>query len=83
MTVFKNIVVIGGSGNVGRHILAALAESKDDFGTISSLKREGFPTSEVLKELVKNGVRVIEADFKDKASLVKAFEGMSLLFILI
>ena len=74
----KHIVVVGGSGNVGREILAALIDNKDDFGTISALKRKGFPTSGVLKGLNPKGVRILEADFKDKASLVAAFKGRHL-----
>ena len=51
MSALKNIVVIGGSGNVGREILAALIEKKDEFGTISALKREGVEVSDILKKL--------------------------------
>jgi len=77
MSALKNIIVIGGSGNVGREILAALLDRKDDFGTISSLKRAGFPTSPILQELEGRGVCVVEANFKDKASLASAFKGSS------
>jgi len=71
----KNVIVIGGSGNVGREILASLLESRADFGTISALKREGVPASETLQQLAQQGVQIIEASYKDKASLVKAFKG--------
>jgi uncharacterized protein YbjT (DUF2867 family) len=73
MSSFKNIVVIGGSGNVGREILSELIEKKDEFGTISALKRESVPASDILKKLQARGVQIIEANFKDKASLVAAF----------
>jgi uncharacterized protein YbjT (DUF2867 family) len=73
---FKNVIVIGGSGNVGREVLAALLEKKHEFDSISSLKRKGYPTSDILKEFEAKGVRVIEADYKDKASLVEAFKGI-------
>ena len=78
MSALKNVVVIGGSGNVGREILSALLARKDEFGTISALKREGHmhPTSDVLRGLATQGVHIIEADLKDKASLVKAFKGI-------
>jgi uncharacterized protein YbjT (DUF2867 family) len=76
MSTLKNIIVIGGSGNVGREILSSLLARKDEFGTISALKREGYPTSDVLQGLAVQGVRVLEANLKDKASLVKAFKGI-------
>jgi uncharacterized protein YbjT (DUF2867 family) len=71
----KNIVVVGGSGNVGREILGALVDHKSDFVTISALKREGFPTSGVLDGLNSKGVRILEANFKSKSSLATAFTG--------
>ena len=76
MSALKNVIVIGGSGNVGREILRALVGRKDEFGTISALKREGFPTSEVLQELEKQGIQVLEANLKDKDSLVPVFKGI-------
>jgi len=72
---FKNIVVVGGSGFIGREILNGLLEKKHEFGTISSVKREGFPASDVLKKLEPQGVLIVEANYKDKSSLVKAFTG--------
>ena len=79
MTTLINIIVIGGSGNVGREILAALLEAKADFGTISALKREGVPASDVLQRFKDQGVQILEADYKNKASLVAAFKGPSFL----
>jgi uncharacterized protein YbjT (DUF2867 family) len=76
MSALKNVVVIGGSGNVGREILSALLARQDEFGSISALKREGHPMSDVLERLAKQGVHILEADLKDKASLVKAFKGV-------
>lgn len=76
MSALKNIVVIGGSGNVGREILGALIERKDEFGTISALKREGVETSDILKRLESKGVRILEANFKNKESLVTALKGI-------
>jgi uncharacterized protein YbjT (DUF2867 family) len=78
MSALRNVVVIGGSGNVGREILAALLARKDGFGTISALKREGFPTSEVLQHLENQGLQVLEANLKDKNSLVPVFKGICL-----
>jgi len=78
MSALRNVIVIGGSGNVGREILAALVARKDGFGTISALKREGFPTSEVLQHLENQGVHVLEANLKDKNSLVPVFKGICL-----
>jgi uncharacterized protein YbjT (DUF2867 family) len=80
-TSFKNIIVIGGSGNVGREILAALIANKQDFGTISVLKREGVPASDIVKGLHAQGVQILEANYKDKASLVAAFKGISFLSV--
>jgi uncharacterized protein YbjT (DUF2867 family) len=77
MSSLRNIIVIAGSGNVGREILKALVENKADFGTISSLKREGHPVSDILKGFQAQGVRILEADYKDEASLVAAFKGTS------
>jgi len=74
MSALKNIVVIGGSGNVGREILGALIERKDEFGTISALKREGVETSDILKRLESKGVRILEDNFKNKESLVTALK---------
>jgi uncharacterized protein YbjT (DUF2867 family) len=76
MSALKNIVVIGGSGNVGREVLSALLARQDEFGTIWALKREGHPMSDVLQRFATQGVHVLEADLKDKASLVKAFKGI-------
>jgi uncharacterized protein YbjT (DUF2867 family) len=81
MSYLKNIIVIGGSGNVGSEILSALIARKDEFGVISSLKREGHPTSDVLKKFESQGVRILEADYKDTASLAKAFRGPLLCYI--
>ena len=75
MSALKNIIVIGGSGNVGREILTSLLDSKSDFGTISALKRESVPASDTLQKFAQKGVQILEANFKDKASLVKAFKG--------
>jgi len=75
MSTLKNIIVIGGSGNVGKEVLSALLARKHEFGTISALKREGYPTSDVLKELSTQGVQLLEANFKDKDSLVHAMKG--------
>lgn len=75
MSELKNIIVVGGSGNVGREILAALIDNRDEFGTIAALKREGVPASDVLKGLDSRGVLLIEANYKDKATLVAAFKG--------
>ena len=73
----KHVIVVGGSGNVGREILAALLANKDDFATIASLKRKEAPISDILKRFQAQGVKVLEADFKDKTSLVLAFKGLS------
>ena len=77
MSELKNIIVIGGSGNVGREILAALINRKDEFGTIAAVKREGVPVSDILRGLEKKGVKLIEANYKNKESLVAAFKGMN------
>ena len=74
-SALKNVIVVGGSGNVGREILAALLASKEDFGTIATLKRKDAPMSEIVKGFQARGVKVVEADYKDKASLVEAFTG--------
>jgi uncharacterized protein YbjT (DUF2867 family) len=71
----KNVIVVGGSGNVGREILGALLASKSDFETIATLKRKDAPTSDIVKGFQAKGVKVLEADYKDKASLVEAFKG--------
>ena len=67
--------MIGGSGNVGREIIGSLLDSRSDFGTISALKREAVPASEILQKFARQGVQILEANFKDKDSLVKAFKG--------
>lgn len=77
-SALKNVIVVGGSGNVGREILAALVANKDDFETICSLKRKEAPISDILKRFQSQGVKVLEADYKDKASLVSAFKGIPL-----
>ena len=79
MSALRNVVIIGGSGNVGSEILAALLAKKDEFEVISALKREGFPTSDILQGLSARGIRVIEANYKNKNSLAAAFKGTSLL----
>jgi uncharacterized protein YbjT (DUF2867 family) len=71
----KNVIVVGGSGNVGREILGALLASKSDFETIATLKRRDAPMSDIVKGFQARGVKVIEANYKDKASLVEAFKG--------
>ena len=37
----KNMVVIGGSGNVGKAVLSALIDRKEEFGTIFCFKKGG------------------------------------------
>jgi uncharacterized protein YbjT (DUF2867 family) len=75
MSVLKNVVIIGGSGNVGREILSALIERKADFGNIVALQREGVAVPEVIRGFEKQGVRVIEANLQDKSALIAAFKG--------
>jgi NmrA-like family len=75
MSSLKNIIVIAGSGIVGREVLKALVDNRSDFGTISALKREGFPTSDILRGFQAQGVQILEANYKDKASLAAAFKG--------
>ena len=76
MSALRNIIVIGASGNVGREVIRALIANRAQFGTISALKREGAPVSDILKEFQGKGVQILEANYKDKASLVSAFRGM-------
>jgi uncharacterized protein YbjT (DUF2867 family) len=71
----KNVIVVGGSGNVGREILGALLASKSDFDTIATLKRKEAPTSDIVKEFQAKGVKILEANYKDKESLAEAFKG--------
>ncbi|KZT57041.1 NAD(P)-binding protein [Calocera cornea HHB12733] len=67
----KLIVVTGATGNQGGAVVRALLASGRY--RVRGLSRQ--PTSASAKQLVEQGVEVLQATLEDGASLVKAFEG--------
>ncbi|NUS43762.1 MAG: NAD(P)H-binding protein [Mycobacteriaceae bacterium] len=66
------ITVIGATGNVGRHLVAALAAAGEEVTAVSRRPGE-FPA----------GVRHVGADITDPASLKPAVDGARALFVLV
>lgn len=76
MASSKLIVVLGATGGQGNSVVEAFLTEKDY--TIRGVTRQ--PQSEKAQALSKKGVEVVKADIDDQASLVKAFEGASVIF---
>ncbi|MGT2750517.1 NmrA family NAD(P)-binding protein [Streptococcus orisasini] len=73
-----NILVTGATGGYGQYALSFLKEMKGDDVNLFGLVRD----KEKAKLLEENGISARIGDFTDKASLVKAFEGIDrLLFV--
>lgn len=66
-TTFKNIVLVGATGNLGKHILPALLADATFQVTVLSRNQSSatFPSN----------VKVIKADYSKHAELVKALQG--------
>jgi UDP-glucose 4-epimerase len=79
------IVVTGGAGFIGRHLLARLATNRAAFGeadeaivVIDNLRRA---STDGLRGLINEGaVRFIEADVRDAAALAEAMQGADYVF---
>lgn len=67
MSAIKNVTLIGGSGNLGSCILEKLLASKKF--NVQVLKRSGSSSTFAA------GIKVVEADYEDLASLTAAFQG--------
>ena len=67
----KTIVVVGGTGGVGRHIVGGIAATKKYI--VKVFTRQGSSSS---SELTTEGVEVIAVDYSDHASLVKELQGV-------
>jgi uncharacterized protein YbjT (DUF2867 family) len=72
----KIIAIVGATGTQGGSIIAAL-ENNPAY-KIRALTRN--PNSDKAKALASRGVEVVDADVNDEASLVKAFDGTSVVF---
>jgi uncharacterized protein YbjT (DUF2867 family) len=72
----KIIAIVGATGTQGGSIIAAL-ENNPAY-KIRALTRN--PNSDKAKALASRGVEVVAADVNDEASLVKAFDGTSVVF---
>lgn len=67
----RTVVVLGATGQQGGSVVHALLSSKTHKYNIVGLTRN--PSSECAKHLESQGVKLIQADLNDKASLVRAF----------
>lgn len=72
----KQITVIGATGIQGGSVIRALL--KDSAYSLTAITRN--KSSDVAKNLASDGVRIIEADLDDIASLQVAFTGTSIIF---
>lgn len=70
----KTIAIVGATGAQGKGLLHAILNDKSGEFKVRALTRNAG--SDKAKELAKLGVEVVEANVDDKASLVKAFEGV-------
>lgn len=70
----RTVVVVGATGQQGGSVINSLLSSKHNHYNLVGLTRH--PTSESSKSLESKGVKVIEGDLGDKASLVKAFQSV-------
>ena len=66
-TTFKNITLVGATGNLGKHILPALLADRTFQVTVLSRAKSSatFP----------DNVKVVKADYANQAELVKALQG--------
>ncbi|TVY70062.1 NmrA-like family domain-containing protein 1 [Fusarium oxysporum f. sp. cubense] len=65
------IAVVGGSGNIGRHVVAAMNESAKFRPRVTSRD----PTSGRARELANSGIEVVKADSWNPQELDAAFKG--------
>jgi uncharacterized protein YbjT (DUF2867 family) len=85
MSSFKNVLLIGASGNLGKVIQAELIAKKGNFskfGVLTSSASTSTPDPKkdaYWESLEAQGVQVVKADFSDNFGLVEAFKG-SILF---
>jgi uncharacterized protein YbjT (DUF2867 family) len=79
MSPFKNVLLVGASGNVGRAIQAELLAKKGNFSKIgvltSSVSALDPKKNAYLASLEAQGVQIAKVDFSDSSALVKAFRG--------
>ncbi|KAF5554605.1 hypothetical protein FMEXI_1887 [Fusarium mexicanum] len=71
------IAVVGGSGNIGRHVVAAINESTEFRPRVTSRD----PTSGKARELADSGIEVVKADSWNPQELDAAFKGCWGLFV--
>ncbi|KAL2865250.1 NmrA/HSCARG family protein [Aspergillus lucknowensis] len=75
----KIISVIGATGTQGGSVVDALQKDNSIY-TIRAITRN--PNSDAAQALTAKGIKVVQADASDVASLVRAFEGSSAIFAL-
>ncbi|KAJ3036267.1 hypothetical protein HDV00_002923 [Rhizophlyctis rosea] len=73
----EKILIIGATGTIGTHILAALKASINSFKRLAIVTSQSTFESkaELIKDLQADGVEVIVGDISDPHSLKKHFEG--------
>jgi uncharacterized protein YbjT (DUF2867 family) len=62
----KVVVIAGGTGGIGRHIVDGIVAAKKH--TVKIFTRRGSTSS---SNLTSKGVQIVEVDYFDRASLVK------------
>jgi len=70
MAPLRNITIVGASGNVGLPITLALAASPAKFALTALTRLTSSPSPRLPPS-----VRILRADYNDKAALVEAFRG--------
>lgn len=72
----SKILVVGGTGNLGRHVVAASARlGHPTFALVRDTAPSDPAKAELLKSFQDAGVTVVKGDLYDQASLVSAVKG--------
>ncbi|WP_217575791.1 NmrA/HSCARG family protein [Streptomyces sp. GbtcB7] len=80
MTSKKIIAVVGSTGAQGGGLARAVLDDPDGPFTLRALTRD--PSSDNAMALAARGAEVVQADVRDEASLVKAFDGAHSAFLM-
>ena len=71
----ERVLVTGGAGFIGRHVVRALLERGDTVRVYDSLIEQVHPLG-ATTESVPDGVELIQADIRDLAAVTKALDGI-------
>jgi uncharacterized protein YbjT (DUF2867 family) len=79
MSPFKNVLLVGASGNAGKAIQVELLAKKGNFsklGVLTSSVSAPDPKKDAYwASLETQGVQIVTVDFSDSGALVRAFRG--------